>query len=174
MSSVTPGPPPWRALACHPVLHILPLHSRMLCRFVLIFWVQDLHWVLLISSSCSSSSSSMIDSMSSDVCLDMDGLAAFRTCPLSSSSTSRQDVSDDANSFNFSVFSSSHFGSKLAQKPLLPKTCRFSNHMYHFLLSSPKACKGSWLLGNSDGESFDTWNVLATVAAINALHQRHA
>ena len=27
--------------------------------------------------------------------------ASFRTCPLSSSSTSRQDVSDDANSFNF-------------------------------------------------------------------------
>ena len=113
----------------------------MLCRSVLIFWVVDMgllprlpdlctgaspRWrcktsrVLLISSSCSSSSSSMIDSMSWDVCLDMDGLAAFRTCPLSSSSTLRQDVSDDANSFNFSVFSSSHFRSVNCTRYITP------------------------------------------------------
>ena len=43
-SSVTLGPSPWRALGCHPALHISPLHaSRMLCRPgsvpFLIFWV---------------------------------------------------------------------------------------------------------------------------------------
>ena len=115
-------------------------------------WCCKTSRVLLISSSCSSSSSSMIDSMSSDVCLEMDGLAAFRTCPLSSSSTSRQDVSDDANSFNFSVFSSSPFRSKLAHWPIgsssLPETK--SNSMSESALS---LCSTSMYLFSCESQS---------------------
>ena len=98
-SSVTLGPSPWRALACHPALHISPLHaSRMLCRPgsvpFLIFWVDmaalwqraspllpDLRtdasprwrcktsWVLLINSSWSSSSSSIFGQLTRETSL---------------------------------------------------------------------------------------------------------